>query len=163
MKVILVNGSPHKSGCTFTALSEVAGELEKESISAEIFHIGSGPISGCVACGSCARTGQCAIGGVVNEFLEKAKEADGFVFGAPVHFASPAGAFLAFLDRAFYVGRGTVFPYKPAAAVLSCRRGGASASFDRMSCAHLRPGRFQPLEAAVAVTVWAAVTALTEA
>ena len=133
MKVILVNGSPRESGCTFTALSEIAKELEKESIATEIFNIGEKPISGCRACGYCSSNGKCAVKDTVNEFLEKAKEADGFVFGAPVHFASPAGALLAFLDRAFYVGRNTVFPYKPAAAVVSCRRGGATASFDALN------------------------------
>ncbi|MCL2798275.1 MAG: flavodoxin family protein [Firmicutes bacterium] len=136
MKVLLINGSPHREGCTYTALMEVAKELEAEGVETEIFHIGVKPVSGCLSCGSCAKSGsgKCAVSAdSVNGFLEKARNADGFVFGSPVHFASAASALAAFMDRAFYVGRNTVFPYKPAAAVLSCRRGGASASFDQLN------------------------------
>jgi multimeric flavodoxin WrbA len=133
MKVLLVNGSPRKDGCTYTALAEVAGELEKEAIGTDIFHIGAGAISGCVACGMCFETKKCAVGDNVNEFLEKAKGADGFVFGSPVYFASIAGSLSAFLDRAFYAGRTTVFPHKPAAAIVSCRRAGATAALDSLN------------------------------
>ena len=136
MKVLLLNGSPHKEGCTYTALQEIAGELNREGVDTEIFHIGTKPISGCLACGSCAKSksGKCAVTtDSVNEFLQKAADFDGFIFGSPVHFASAASALTAFLDRAFYVGRNTVFPLKPAAAVATCRRGGSSATLDQLN------------------------------
>ena len=129
MKVLLLNGSPHAQGCTYTALCEVAGALEKNGIETEIFHIGTKPIAGCIACGSCLKTGKCVFDDGVNEFVEKAKSADGFVFGSPVYFAHPSGRLLAFMDRAFYSG-GAAFQFKPAAAVLSARRAGTTASFD---------------------------------
>lgn len=132
MKVLLVNGSPHAQGCTYTALCEVAGALEKQGIETEIFHVGTKPISGCLACGGCAKTGRCVITDSVNEFLDKAETADGFVFGSPVHFASASGMLTSFMDRAFY-GRGNLFAYKPAAAVMSCRRGGATATFEQIN------------------------------
>ena len=128
MKVLLVNGSPHAKGCTYTALREVAAALEKEGIETEIFQVGTKPISGCLACGACLKTGRCVISDTVNEFLDKAEQADGFVFGSPVHFASASGMLTSFMDRVFY-GRGNLFAYKPAAAVMSCRRGGATATF----------------------------------
>lgn len=132
MKVLLVNGSPHANGCTYTALCEVAGALEKEGIETEIFQVGTKPISGCLACGACMKTGRCVINDTVNEFLAKVETADGFVFGSPVHFASASGALTSFMDRAFY-GRGNLFAYKPAAAVMSCRRGGATATFEQIN------------------------------
>ena len=132
MKVLLVNGSPHANGCTYTALCEVAGTLEKQGVETEIFQVGTKPISGCLACGACLKTGRCVIDDTVNEFLAKAETADGFVFGSPVHFASASGALTSFMDRAFY-GRGNLFAYKPAAAVMSCRRGGATATFEQIN------------------------------
>ena len=132
MKVILVNGSPHEYGCTYTALSEIAVTLEKEDIEAEIFWIGNKPISGCLACGACRKTGKCFINDTVNEFMEKAKDADGFIFGSPVHYAGASGMLTSFLDRAFF-GKGRVFKGKPGAAIASCRRGGASATFDQLN------------------------------
>lgn len=132
MKVLLVNGSPHANGCTYTALCEVAGALEKEGIETEIFQVGTKPISGCLACGACMKTGRCVINDTVNEFLAKVETADGFVFGSPVHFASASGALTSFMDRVFY-GRGNLFAYKPAAAVMSCRRGGATATFEQIN------------------------------
>ena len=132
MKVQLGNGSPHANGCTYTALCEVAGALEKEGIETEIFQVGTKPISGCLACGACMKTGRCVINDTVNEFLAKVETADGFVFGSPVHFASASGALTSFMDRAFY-GRGNLFAYKPAAAVMSCRRGGATATFEQIN------------------------------
>ena len=131
MKVLLVNGSPHANGCTYTALCEVAGALEAQGIETEIFQVGTKPISGCLGCATCIKTGKCVIDDVVNEFVEKAKEADGFVFGSPVHFASASGAITSFMDRAFY-GKGAVFANKPAAAIMSCRRGGATATLDQL-------------------------------
>lgn len=131
-KIILVNGSPREHGCTFTALSEVAAQLEKEGLETEIFWVGNKPVSGCLACGACMKTGRCVINDTVNEFLDKAEQADGFVFGSPVHFASASGMLTSFMDRAFY-GRGNLFAYKPAAAVMSCRRGGATATFEQIN------------------------------
>lgn len=131
MKVLLVNGSPHANGCTYTALCEVAGALEAQGIETEIFQVGTKSISGCLGCAACIKTGKCVIDDVVNEFVEKAEEADGFVFGSPVHFASASGALTSFMDRAFY-GKGAVFANKPAAAIMSCRRGGATATLDQL-------------------------------
>jgi len=132
MKVILINGSPRKEGCTYTALCEVAGALNGNGIRTEIFHIGQKAVSGCLACGFCGQSGFCAIDDVVAEFADIADGADGFVFGSPVHFASAAGSMISFMDRVFYSKR-AAFKGKPAAAVVSCRRGGATASFDQMN------------------------------
>ena len=130
MKVLLVNGSPHKNGCTDTALREVAGALQAEGIDAEIFWIGNEPVGGCIACGGCAKAGKCVFGGTVNEFAEKAKEADGFVFGTPVHYAAASGNMTAFLDRLFYSAPKETFCRKPAAVVTSARRAGTTATLD---------------------------------
>lgn len=133
MKVLLLNGSPHKNGTTFAALSEVASTLEAQGIEAEIFHVGNGPIYGCIGCGRCKEAGKCVYqDDIVNTIIEKAKEADGFIFGAPVHYAGPAGIMHTVLDRAFYAGS-YAFAYKPGAAVVCCRRGGATASFDSLN------------------------------
>ena len=133
MKVLLINGSPKAKGCTYTALTEIAKELEKENIEAEIFHVGNKPIRGCMACGGCSKTdGMCVFDDdTVNEALEKAKEADGFIFGSPVHYAAASGAITSFLDRFFYAGNS--FKYKPGAAIVSCRRGGSTAAFEQLN------------------------------
>ena len=102
MKVMLVNGSPHEHGCTDAALREVASALNADGIDAEIFWIGNTPIGGCIACGGCSKAGKCVFGGSVNDFAEKAKDADGFVFGTPVHYAAASGNMTAFMDRLFY-------------------------------------------------------------
>ena len=132
MKVILVNGSPREKGCTYTALCEVAGALEKNGIETEIFQVGAKPIAGCIGCNVCLKNGRCFVDDPVNEFVEKAKTADGFVFGSPVHYAAASGAITSFLDRAFY-GKGNVFAGKPGATVVSCRRGGAASAFDQLN------------------------------
>lgn len=133
MKVLLVNGSPHKEGCTYTALNEVAKTLKKNGVATEIIWLGMGEISGCIGCGACARTGEgCFRKDIVNEFVKKAGEADGYVFGTPVHYAAASGALTSFMDRAFYSG-GSQMVGKPAATVVSCRRGGASATFDQIN------------------------------
>lgn len=132
MKVLLVNGSPHSNGCTYTALMEVASALNAEGVETEIFQLGNQPIAGCLGCGQCKQSGMCFRADVVNDFAAKCAQFDGFVFGTPVHFASAAGAIGAFMDRAFYVA-GSKLTNKPAAAVVSCRRGGASATFDQMN------------------------------
>jgi multimeric flavodoxin WrbA len=136
MRVLLVNGSPHAKGCTYTALEELAGTLNSEGIETEIFHIGTEPLSGCTACGSCRETGRCKFSDRVNEFLDAAENADGFVFGSPVHFAAAGGAITSFMDRAFYAGRRSttgLFRLKPAAAVASARRAGTTATLDQLN------------------------------
>lgn len=132
MKVMLVNGSPHAEGCTFVALEEVATALNQEGIETDIFQLGTDPISGCIACGYCKETKRCVIDDGVNRFIDLAQDADGFVFGSPVHFASASGAITSFMDRLFYT-KGIAFRGKPAAAVVSCRRGGGTASFDQLN------------------------------
>lgn len=133
MKVLLVNGSPKAKGCTYTALCEVAGALEKNGIETEIFHVGTEAIRGCMGCGACRKLdGKCVYQDSVNVFLEKAKAADGFVFGTPVHYAAASGMLTSFLDRTFYAGK-PIFEYKPGAAIASCRRSGATATFDQLN------------------------------
>jgi len=136
MKVILVNGSPKEKGCTYTALLEVAGALEQNGVETEIFWIGNKPISGCIDCRVC-RTGAtagkgCPIDKLVNNFAEIAEGADGFVFGSPVHYAGASGGITSFMDRLFFA-HGHKFKCKPACAVMSLRRGGASATFDQLN------------------------------
>lgn len=138
MKVLLFNGSPHKSGCTYTALKEVGDTLKEEGIESEIYHIGTtSVIHPCRACGACSKIGKCIIDDAVNPFLGYAKDFDGFVFGSPVHYASACGGITAFLDRAFFTafmsGRGEVFKHKPAAAVASARRSGTTATLDQLN------------------------------
>lgn len=137
MKVLLVNGSPHEHGCTYTALTEVANTLNEEGIETEIFWIGNKPISGCIACYSCKNTGKCVFDDAVNAFLPKAKQADAFVFGAPVHYAAMASGASAFMDRIFYSSmltkQGDCFLHKPAAAVVSARHAGTTATFDQIN------------------------------
>lgn len=134
MKVLLVNGSPHKSGCTYTALDEIARELKACGVESEIVWIGNKPLAGCIACGGCAKTGKCVFDDVVNELHEKARSADGFVFGTPVHYAAAGGAITSVMDRLFYSASGEgVFRLKPAAAVVSARRGGNTATFDQLN------------------------------
>lgn len=137
MKVLLVNGSPHQKGCTYTALCEVAQTIEQEGIDTEIFWIGNRPIGGCIACLKCREIGKCVFDDVVNAFREKAYEADGFVFGSPVHYAAASGNMTAFMDRLFYSELGgnqnKAFYMKPAAAVVSARRAGTTVTFDQLN------------------------------
>jgi len=133
MHVLMINGSPHEKGCTYTALAEVAGQLEKEGIETNIFPIGAKPIRGCMGCGSCFESGYCVYkDDRVNECVDLAARADGIVVGSPVYYAGPNGSLCAFLDRLFF-GKAAKYAYKPAAAVVNCRRGGASAAFDRLN------------------------------
>ncbi|NBH33892.1 flavodoxin family protein [Clostridiaceae bacterium] len=130
MKILLVNGSCNFRGCTFTALEEIAGVLKKEGLETEIISLGGEPIRDCIGCGACIKCGECVFGDdLVNLFVKKAREADGFVFGTPVYYAHPSGRLLSFLDRAFYSG-GSAFAFKPGAAVASARRAGTTASVD---------------------------------
>ena len=136
MKVLLLNGSPRANGCTYTALSLIASGLNEEGIETEILQSGNRPIQDCIACSGCERTGKCVFGGdPANEWIEKAKSADGFVFGAPVYYAHPSGRMLSLLDRVFYAGREN-FRHKPAAVVSSARRAGTTASLDAL-CKYL--------------------------
>lgn len=134
MKVLLFNGSPKANGCTYTALSIVEKELNANGIDTEIIHIGNKTVKGCMGCGYCKGAGnhQCVTNDDdVNEAIIKAKEADGFVFGTPVHYASASGAITSFMDRFFMAGE--KLSHKPGAVVASCRRGGASAALDQIS------------------------------
>ncbi len=136
MKVLLVNGSPHANGCTCTALEEVAKTLNTGGIETQIFHIGTKPLAGCTACRTCAKTGRCVFSDCVNDFLDLAKDADGFIFGSPVHYAAAGGAITSFMDRVFYTdllsGKRS-FYLKPAAAVVSARRAGTTAALDQLN------------------------------
>ncbi len=132
MKVLLVNGSSHKEGCTYTALTEAASALEKNGVETKMIWLGTGEIAGCIGCGACAGERGCFRRDVVNEFVSKAGEADGYIFGSPVHYAAASGAITSFMDRAFYSG-GKEMAGKPGAVVVSCRRGGASAAFDQLN------------------------------
>ena len=130
MKVLLLNGSSHKNGCTFTALSEAAKTLNQEGIETEVFQLGNPEIRDCCGCQACRKLGKCVFeDGLVNEFIEKARFFDGFIFGTPVYYAHPSGRILSFLDRVFYAGK-NAFEFKPGAAIASARRAGTTASFD---------------------------------
>ncbi|WP_458454449.1 flavodoxin family protein [Methanobrevibacter sp.] len=138
MKVLLLNGSPHKNGCTYTALTEVANSLNDEGIETEIFWVSTKPLMSCTACLKCAEKGECAFDNDrVNEFVKKAYDADGFIFGSPVHYAAATGAITSFLGRAFYSnsnGDGSsAFKFKPAAMVASARRAGTTATYDQLN------------------------------
>lgn len=128
----MLNGSSRPDGNTWRALQEVGAQLEKEGITYEIFQLGGAPLRDCIGCGRCSEKGCIFDDDSVNEFIAKAKDADGFVFGTPVYYAHPSGRILSFLDRAFYSGKDK-FEFKPAASVAVARRGGTSASFDVMN------------------------------
>lgn len=129
MKVLMISGSPHKAGSSRLALDEMKKVFEAEGVETELIEVGAGPISGCTACGACKKTGVCVIDDMVNEAIKKLEAADALVVATPVHYASPAGALLAFLDRMFYAG-GSKFAHKPAAALACARRAGTTASVD---------------------------------
>ena len=129
MKVMLINGSSRPDGCTSVALAEVARTLNAEGIETETIFIGNKPLSDCIACQKCWDTGRCVFNDIASEIADKAAECDGFVFGSPVYYAHPSARLLTVLDRAFYSGARN-FAFKPAAAVLSARRAGTTASFD---------------------------------
>lgn len=130
MKVLLVNGSSNPQGCTYTALSEIASTLENNGIETEIFQLGKDAIRDCIGCGYCKKNDGCIFkDDVVRELIEKAKTSDGFIFGSPVYYAHPSGRLISAMDRAFYSG-GKYFAFKPAAAIVSARRAGTTASLD---------------------------------
>ena len=134
MKVLLINGSPHAHGCTDTALREVAGALAENGVETELFWIGTKPIPGCIACNRCAQTGRCAFDDAVNEIGARLRSPEfaGLVVGSPVYYAGASGQVQSFLDRLFY-SSGNAFAGKVGAAVVSCRRGGASTAFERLN------------------------------
>ncbi|HIU77474.1 MAG TPA: flavodoxin family protein [Candidatus Pelethocola excrementipullorum] len=132
MKVLLINGSPHEQGCTFTALSEVAVTLNKNGVETEILYLGKKPISGCIACGKCSGNGHCIFDDKVNQVLDMLDAIDGIVVGSPVHYAAASGQITSFLDRLFYSGSSRMAG-KLGASVVSCRRGGATAAFDQLN------------------------------
>lgn len=136
MKVLLVNGSPHRQGCTAAALAVVGDTLREEGIQSEVFWIGTKPIQGCIACKRCGEKGACVFEDRVNEFLDLAAGYDGFVFGSPVHYAAMTGSMTSFLDRAFFTdlcAKRNTFLLKPAAALVSARRAGTTAALDQMN------------------------------
>ncbi|WP_300367315.1 flavodoxin family protein [uncultured Subdoligranulum sp.] len=131
MHVLLINGSPHKQGCTDAALREVAATLQEAGIETTIFHIGAAPVGGCVGCGGCAKAGKCVFGGPVADVLPLLEKADGVIFGAPVHYATAAGSMLGFMHRLAMSG-GTYLRHKPAAVVTSARRAGTTTALEAM-------------------------------
>lgn len=133
MKVLLINGSPHPKGCTYTDLELVANELERVGIETETLQIYGKPVHGCIACNHCRQGKRCVFeDDRVNEAIAKMRESDGLVIGTPVHYASPAGTLIAFLDRMFYAGPAEVFAHKPCAVIANCRRSGGTASVDAL-------------------------------
>lgn len=133
MKILLINGSPRKTGNTFTALSEIAATLKSEGVSSQIVNLGTKAVQGCIACNKCSELGRCVFKDeLYNTVRENLKDADGLIVGSPVYYAGPNGALCALLDRIFY-SASELLEYKPGAAVVVCRRGGASATFDRLN------------------------------
>lgn len=132
MKMLLINGSPHERGCTYTALKEIQNTLTAEGVESEILWLGTSPIAGCIACGHCFRAGKCVFDDLVNKTVARMELFDGLIVGSPVYYAGPSGQLTAFLDRLFYIC-GRTLAGKLGAAVVSCRRGGASAAFDRLN------------------------------
>jgi multimeric flavodoxin WrbA len=131
MKVLIINGSPHKEGTTFRALSEVAKTLNENGVETEIVTVGNQKVHGCMACGSCAKNGKCVFDDIVNELVEKLSQADGLIVGSPVYYAGANGTLLSVLDRMFYSRKN--FAYKPAAAVAVARRAGTTATLDMLN------------------------------
>lgn len=131
-KVLLINGSPHASGCTYTALKEVASTLEKKAVETEIYQIGTKPVAGCIACGRCSAAGKCIFDDGVNSIVSRLDEYSAIVVGSPVYYSGASGQLCSFLDRLFYTA-GSRMAGKLGAAVVSCRRGGATAAFERLN------------------------------
>lgn len=130
MKILMINGSPHPNGCTYTALHEMEYVFHAAGIQTELLTLGTDDIRGCTGCGGCARAKHCVFDDVVNVALKKAMTADGFVFGSPVHYAALSGSMTAFMDRFIYASGG--FPNKPAACIVSCRRAGSTAALEQL-------------------------------
>lgn len=135
LKVLLVNGSPRKEGCVYTALSEIAGTLKEEDIQSEIFWVGNQPVAGCIGCGACIGKRSCFRKDTVNDFTALIDKYDGFIFGTPVHYAGASGSMTSFMDRVFFIDEfnGEHFAGKPAAAIATCRRSGGTATLDQLN------------------------------
>lgn len=133
-RILLINGSPNKNGCTYTALKEIADTLDRHGIGSEIYWVGKKPVSGCIACNSCREknTGRCVIDDDVNVISDRLDGFRGIVLGSPVYYAGPSGQICAFTDRLFYFNEARLAG-KLGASVVSCRRGGATAAFDRLN------------------------------
>ena len=129
MKVLLINGSPNERGCTYTALAEAQKVFEKNGIETEIVYLGKKPVAGCVACGICRKAGYCVYDDTVNEVIDELDDIDGLIVGSPVYYAGVSGQITSFLDRLFFAASAKM-KGKPAASIVSCRRGGASAAFE---------------------------------
>ncbi len=132
MKVLLINGSPNREGCNYTALSEVANQLHKHDIETEILYLGNKAIAGCIACRACKETGECFRKDIVNEIHDRLDEFDAIVIGSPVYYSAPSGQLVSFLNRLFYSSEAKLRG-KLGASVVSCRRGGASATFEQLN------------------------------
>ena len=132
MKVLLINGSPHANGCTYTALHEIETTLHAQGIDTEMLYLGHKPIAGCIACGSCLKTGYCFRDDQVREIQKRIEEFDGLIIGSPVYYSAPTGQLVSFLNRLFYA-TGSRWAGKLGASVVSCRRGGASATFEQLN------------------------------
>ena len=132
MKVLMINGSPHKKGCTYTALNVMAEVLEEQGIESEIICVGTEVLSGCRGCGVCRKKGACVVGDIVNDVAARLDEFDALVVGSPVHYAAASGQVTSFMHRLFYSAGGKLVN-KPGCAIVSCRRGGASAAFDQLN------------------------------
>ena len=133
MKVLLVNGSSHARGTTMRALEEMISVFSAAGVETEVIQLGGKPLADCLQCGKCSELGRCVIANDgVNEFVEKARAADGFVFASPVYYAHPSGRLFSFLDRAFF-SASDAFRFKPGAAVAVARRGGTTATLDAIN------------------------------
>ena len=132
MKVLMINGSPDARGCIHTALALAAEVLNAEGIETEEIHVGNKDIRGCIACGHCREAGKCVFNDLVNETAPKLAEADGIIVGTPVYYGNPNGTVLSFLQRLFYSCTCNLH-MKVGASVVSCRRGGNSATFEAMN------------------------------
>lgn len=136
MKVLLINGSPHQKGCTYTALSEVASALNEEGIETTVYWIGNKPIGGCIGCFQCAKKQKCVFDDRINEFTALAADYDGFIFGSPVYYSGMNGSLMSFMDRVFFSASAQnphPFRFKPAAAVVSARRAGTTSALDQVN------------------------------
>lgn len=132
MKVLLLNGSPHERGCTYTALAEIARTLNADGVETEILWLGTGPTVGCTACGACRKLGKCVHDDAVNLAAEKMAGCDGLIVGSPVHYAAASGQITCALDRLFFSGSAAM-RLKPAAAIVSARRAGTTAALDQLN------------------------------
>ena len=131
MKVLLINGSPNQTGCTYTALHEVETTLQANGIETELLYLGKKPIAGCIACGACMNTGHCFRDDLVQEIQKRLDEFDAIVIGSPVYYSAPTGQLVSFLNRLFFATENRMAG-KLGASVVSCRRGGASATFEQL-------------------------------